>query len=134
MKSLYKSCSYALMLAFLSLNIYMPAQAGLIATETVLSAAQAQQDRARIHALLERQEVRDYFAQQGVDPQEASLRVQALSDAEVAQLASKLDTLPAGASLGGDLIGAAVVVFIVLLVTDILGFTDIFPFVKKTAR
>ena len=134
MKSLYKSCSYALILAFLSLNIYWPAQAGLIATETVLSAAQAQQDRARIHALLERQEVRDYLAQQGVGPQEASLRVQALSDAEVAQLATKLDALPAGASIGGDLIGAAVVVFIVLLVTDILGFTDIFPFVKKTAR
>jgi hypothetical protein len=56
-------------------------------------------------------------------------RVAALTDDEVAQLAAKIDSLPAGAD-GGGLIGALVLIFIVLLITDILGLTKIFPFTR----
>jgi hypothetical protein len=47
------------------------------------------------------------------------------------RLAQKLDQLPAGGDGLGVVIGAALVVFIVLLITDILGYTDVFTFVKK---
>ena len=50
---------------------------------------------------------------------------------EVRSMNQKIDELPAG---GSSLPGAAVLVFLVLLFTDIMGFTDVFPFVKKTAR
>ena len=50
----------------------------------------------------------------------------ALSDDEVAQLAARMDSLPAG----GEIIGALVLIFIILLITDILGFTKVFPFTK----
>jgi hypothetical protein len=46
------------------------------------------------------------------------------------QIADKMDQLPAGGSTFGVIIGAAVIIFIVLLITDILGYTDIFTFVK----
>ena len=44
----------------------------------------------------------------------------------LAQLAGRIDTLPAG----GEILGAIVLIFLVLLLTDILGFTKVFPFTK----
>jgi hypothetical protein len=57
-------------------------------------------------------------------------RVAALSDEEVAQLAAKIDSLPVGADAGASIIGALVLIFIVLLITDILGVTKVFPFTR----
>jgi hypothetical protein len=67
----------------------------------------------------------------GIDVHEAMARIDALSDAEIIALADRMEQLPAGGSAFGTIVGAAVIVFIVLLITDIMGFTDIFPFVKK---
>ena len=57
-------------------------------------------------------------------------RIQAFFDrADVqAQLAARIDELPAG---GIGIIGAILVVFLVLLLTDILGYTKIFPFTRS---
>lgn len=54
-------------------------------------------------------------------------RVDALTDAEAQQLARQLDTMPAG----GNALGVLLTVFLVLLITDLLGWTDVFPFTKK---
>lgn len=114
----------------------LPVSAGaaIVGTDAAIHGAEADADRARVRAFIARAEVGDYLRTQGVPAEEALARVDALSDAEVRALAQRLDELPAGASVAGDLVGAAVVVFIVLLITDILGFTDIFPFVKKHPR
>ncbi len=96
----------------------LPAHAGMIA---------AGADRARIAAALEREEVRAQLAAHGVGLEQAQARVAALTDAEAAQLAGAVDALPAG---GIDILGVALVVFLVLLLTDILGYTKIFPFTK----
>ena len=50
----------------------------------------------------------------------------ALSDEEVSQMANQLDEMPAGASV----VGALFAVFVILLVTDILGLTNVYPFVR----
>ena len=39
--------------------------------------------------------------------------------------------MPAGQGAIGVIIGAALIIFLVLLITDIVGITDVFPFVKK---
>ena len=67
----------------------------------------------------------------GVDPAEAARRVGGLSDAEVQRIAGELDRLPAGQGAVGAVIGAALLIFIVLLITDLLGLTDVFPFVRR---
>ena len=54
-------------------------------------------------------------------------RVNAMSDAEVAQLAHRVDQAPAGSGVVGVLFS----VFLILLVTDILGFTKVFPFTRS---
>ena len=109
------------------LIVSLPAQAGLVSTESVI----ADGGRDRIAVFLDRADVQSRLEVLGVSPSEVKARVAALSDAEAAQLAGKIDSLPAGGSTGGDILFVALLVFLVLLVTDILGFTKIFPFTRS---
>ncbi|AWI54900.1 hypothetical protein DEH84_16835 [Aquabacterium olei] len=107
------------------------AHAGLIATEAVAGqAAQAEsaQRRAHVLATLERADVAEALAAKGVNLDDARARIASLTDAEVAHLADTLDTAPAGAS---DVLGTIVFIFLILLVTDILGLTKVFPFTRS---
>jgi hypothetical protein len=124
----------ALVLAVVMFVISMPlgvAQAALVSTEEVLAAGSGTSDRARVLAFLDRAEVREQIAALGVDPNEAAARVAALSDAQVREIAGQLDQLPAGQSAVGAVVGAIVIIFLVLLVTDLLGLTNVFPFVRR---
>ena len=99
-----------------------PADSGLISTE---EAAQLNvQDR--LTQLLVRADVRDALLARGVDPAQVQARVNALTDHEAQVLAQQLDQLPAG----GDVIGVLVFIFVLLLITDILGLTKVFPFTR----
>lgn len=104
-------------------------QAAMISTaqvaESVVS-AQGEQDRAKIVSMLSRDDVQSELVARGIDPTEAKSRVAALTDDEAAKLATQLDKAPAG-----GIIGAILLVFFVLLITDILGFTKIFPFTRS---
>jgi hypothetical protein len=82
-------------------------------------------DRATLLQSLDRQQVRDYLSQQGVDADQVKLRVVQMTDDEIATLNSHLADLPAG----GDILGVILVIFVVFIVTDMLGATDVFPFV-----
>jgi len=108
------------------------ARAALIATEDVLAASPSvDAQRDRIRAVFAREDVRRDLAALGVDPDAAAARVALLSDAEVATVAGNLDTLPAG---GSDLVAVLLIivaVFLVLIFTDAVGITDIFPWVNK---
>ncbi|HWM42643.1 MAG TPA: PA2779 family protein, partial [Burkholderiales bacterium] len=84
-------------------------------------------ERERIATLLERADVQAQLEAYGVSPGEVKARVAALTDAEAAELAARLDELPAG---GVSILGAILIVFLVLLLTDILGYTKVFPFTK----
>lgn len=121
-----------LMLSMLSLSLPLQSvQAAMIGADKVTtSATQVQFDRARVQSLIDRDDVRAALQQEGIDTQTAHARVNALTDDEVQQLAGKLDQLPAG----GDVLGVLLTVFIVLLVTDILGFTKVFPFTRSITR
>jgi hypothetical protein len=105
------------------LGFPLPASAGVVSTDAALASAH----RERVGAMLERAEVRSQLEALGVNPVDVRERVKALSDAEAAQLAGRLDELPAG---GNAIVGALVFVFLVLLITDILGLTKIFPFTR----
>ncbi|MFY0990403.1 PA2779 family protein [Halomonas sp. C05BenzN] len=98
----------------------------LITTEAALNAERGQGDRERIQEILARDDVQQQLLAQGVDLAEVEARVAALSDEEAAQMAEQLEQLPAGASV----VGALVLIFLVLLVTDILGLTNVFPFTR----
>ena len=102
-----------------SLALPCPAQAGMLATDPG--------QRERINRLLERADVQSRLEAHGVKAADVKARVAAMTDDEVAQVAERIDSLPAG---GEGIIGALLIIFLVLLLTDILGFTKVFPFTK----
>jgi hypothetical protein len=104
--------------------------AAMIGTETVMEASQGQEARNRIKQLLVREDVRQALINQGIDPREAGDRIDSLSDAEAVGVVDKLDQLPAGGGALEVFLIVSLIVFIILLITDIMGYTDIFPFVK----
>ncbi|WP_445401436.1 PA2779 family protein [Zobellella sp. An-6] len=99
----------------------------LVSTQQLLATEQVNADRERIRELLARTEVHDQLVGLGVEPAEVEARVAALSDSEIRQMAEQLDSLPAGANA---VVGALLTVFIILLVTDLLGLTKVFPFTR----
>jgi hypothetical protein len=111
-----------LVISIAGLGLPLPVQAGMIGTDATVGSA----ERGRIAAFLDRAEVRKALESQGASPAEVKARVAALTDEEAAQLAAHIETLPAG----GDVLGVILIVFLVLLLTDIMGFTKIFPFTR----
>ena len=125
-----KSISFFLIFSFLLLDFTVQkAKAGMIDTGSIVTLARQENDRARVMAFLDRQDVQQVMEQQGVAAEEARQRVAVLSDDEVRQIAQAMDQLPAGGDGLGVIIGAAVLVFIILLITDIAGLTHVFSFV-----
>lgn len=131
LRRLTKPVSHLVVLGLLALSLHLPAaNAALVGTEAVVNAAQAQQDRERVLGTLSRDDVKQQLMARGVDPSQVQARLDSLTDEEISTLAAKMDQLPAG----GDGLGLLVFLFVVLLITDILGFTNIFPFVKHPKR
>ena len=131
LRRLSKPVSHLVVLGLLALSLHLPAaHAGMIGTEAVVNAAQVQQDRERLRSTLNRDDVQAQLIARGVDTAQVQARVDSLTDEEVQSLSGKLDQLPAG----GDGLELLVFIFIVLLITDILGFTNVFPFVKHPKR
>ncbi len=106
--------------------------AALISTDQVIAGpAAGLADHDKIVSFLQQQPVRDQILAMGVEPAEVEARLATLSPAELSQLSDRIDQMPAGQSTAGVIVGGIVIVFLVLLLTDLLGLTDIFPFVDK---
>jgi hypothetical protein len=110
---------------------FQSAMASMVGTEAVVDTGRASDARNYLQSLLAREDVQSMLVSQGIDPQEAQNRLDSLTDQEATRVAEQLQELPAG----GDgfftaLLIVLFVVFLILLITDIAGYTDIFPFVK----
>lgn len=130
MKSFKKFVSTGLIVCITAAGLPFSAQARIVATEEITAPAAAStliDSRATVNQFLARDEVRQAMLGQGVTSQAALERVAAMSDSEVAQLAGRIDQAPAG----GDVLGILFTVFIVLLITDIMGLTKVFPFTRS---
>jgi hypothetical protein len=114
--------------------LYIPAaQAGMIAPSSYgQTQTGASEQRQQLQQFLSRDDISAQLVKMGVDPAEAQARVERLSDQEVATATERMQQLPAGGDAG--IVGAIVLIFLVLLITDLLGLTDVYPFVKKTVR
>lgn len=130
LKNIIRPVSFFLAFSFLMLNINVPmAQAKMVGTNAVIAGQQDADNRAQVATFLAREDVKQVMIQYGVDTVEAQKRVDSLSDAELERIAKSMDQLPAGSGGVGTIVGAAVLIFLVLLITDILGYTNVFPFV-----
>ena len=133
LKKFMRPVSLLLVVSFCLLNFNVPnAQAKMVGTDTIIAEQQALDQQAQVADFMAREDVKQIMTQYGVDPVEAQQRVDSLSDEELASLASSIDQLPAGAGAVGAVVGAVVLIFLVLLVTDLVGLTHVFPFVNHS--
>jgi hypothetical protein len=130
MARVLKSSFIAFLISALTfIGLMQSAQAVMIGTGEAVATAPT--GRAHLNALLERPDVQSQFETLGISKADAQSRVATMSDAEVASLDNKISSLPAG---GDGIIGALVLIFVILLITDLLGFTKVFPFTHPIQR
>jgi hypothetical protein len=127
-RKLKQLCVYVLATSLLFAGFTQSVQAAMISTDQIVASGNAQQERAKLASALDRPEVQTQLEKFGISQSDAQARVAALTDAEVASMSSQIDSLPAG---GNGVIGALIFIFVVLLVTDVLGLTKVFPFTRS---
>jgi len=126
----------AIFLAFHLLMLscpYQPLWAAMIGTESIINVDRGQGPRDYLNNILAREEIQAVLISQGIDPQEAQVRIDNLSDNEISKFVEEMDQLSAGGGFFETFIIVVFLIFLILLATDISGYTDVFPFVKKIA-
>ena len=103
-----------------------PLQAAMIGTEQVLNPAQLSEARDNLRQFLDQEAAQQQLLAWGVSPDAVKDRVNSLTDAEVARINNEIENLNAG---GTSILGILLVIFIVFVITDVIGATDIFPFI-----
>ncbi|MES9812854.1 MAG: PA2779 family protein [Candidatus Thiodiazotropha sp.] len=93
-----------------------------INTMTVIQMDERAMHTDRIRSAITRDDVRNTLVGMGVNPAEAELRLDALTDAELVMLSQQMDELPAG----GSILGVLGAVLIALIVLELLGVTNVF--------
>lgn len=112
----------AVSLALGMATIQAPVMADMVGTKDIAMQAEVQMQRADIHSIMARDDVREIMLGYGVSPDDVNNRINNMTPAELMQLQSQIDQLPAGGALGFVL--GLILIFIVL---DLLGVTNIFP-------
>jgi hypothetical protein len=105
---------------------YQSVFAAMIGTETVIDMARGQEARDYLNRMMMREDVQTAVTSYGITPLEAKARLDTLSDAEIMRIYNQIEQLPAGGSDLGVAFIAVGVIFILLFITDLLGYTDVF--------
>ena len=124
----------SLSLAVMMFLIAAPIQsvtAAMINTETIMDSARGREAREYLHQLMARKDIQAAIVAHGINADEAWARINSLSDDEVIRIADQIDQLPAGGGLAEFLLIIILVGFIVLVILDLTGVTDVFTFIKS---
>jgi Mg2+ and Co2+ transporter CorA len=106
-------------------SVTLPVQAAMISTPDVIQSQQSQYDREQLFSMLDRDDVQEKLVSMGVAPELVQERINSMTDFEIAQLNQQINDMPAG-----GILGVIVLIFVVFVITDAIGATDIFPFVR----
>ncbi len=130
---LIKNISHLLASALMCLLFVSPlVNANIVTTDTLLTQIESETVRSTLLIKLQREEFKEQLTLLGVDPKEAITRVQNLTAEEVLTLNKQIDELPVGS--GANLLGVALFIFTLFVITDVIGATDIFPFIRPAAH
>ena len=125
MKSIQKYISVLLSVTLMSMS-FTSAQAAMISNDVVINHVQHSNAKAELIQIINRSDVKQQLLNMGVNPENIESRINLMTHEEIAQLNQQIGELPAG----GDVLGVILIIFIVFVITDIIGATDIFPFIK----
>jgi hypothetical protein len=118
----YLSVLLAIALTGMSVN---NAGAAMVTNDILVGHAQQNSAKAQLLQTISRSDVKEQLTGLGVSPADVENRINLMTYEEIAQLNQQIDELPAG----GDVLGILLVIFIVFVITDVIGATDIFPFI-----
>jgi hypothetical protein len=122
----------SLILCVLLVNMsFGTATEGMLGNAAIMAQSEQTAEREAVLGQLKRSEVREQLLAMGVQPEAVESRVLQLSDAEVAQLNQQIADAPAGSS---SVLGAIVLIFIVFVITDVIGATNIFSFIHPVNK
>jgi len=124
MKSFKRTLALILSISLFGLS-FGQAQAAIIANNQIIHQAQQETDKTALLQMIHRTEVQEQLLDMGVTSADIEERINQMTQEEVAQLNQQLDQLPAGSGI----IGIIALVFVVFVITDVIGATDIFPFI-----
>lgn len=127
-----KSASVLLITLMVLLTLpYQSVLAAMIETDATLGiTVQGQEARNTIKSILAREDIQAVLKAQGIDPLEARARVDSLTDAEAVRIADQIEELPAGGNFLIGLLVAVGIIVVILAITDALGYTDVFTFIR----
>lgn len=116
---------FAIMISLSLIMLPLGAAQGAMIGNSQLLDGSSDTSRSALMQMLEREQVRTQLTQLGVDAEAVKQRVAQMTEQEIATLNERLGELPAG----GDILGMILVIFVVFIITDAIGATDVFPFV-----
>lgn len=115
-----------LLSAVLTVMPMITAQAGMVGNSQILDPGTPSLTRNDLQQLLDQEAVRQKLHALGVNPESIRLRVDSLTSTELARINQEISNLNAG---GDSILGILLIIFIVFVITDVIGATDIFPFI-----
>ena len=101
------------------------ASAGLYGSDEVVAQQQHQYSQQQVLAFVDNAEVQQKLIELGVSPDDAKQRIASMTTAELDALNNQLNEMPAG-----GIVGTIVTVLVVIAVLDVLGITDVYPFIR----
>ena len=110
----------------LAITPLLPVQAAVIGNDQIVNQGLSNQTRDGLQRLFEQETAQQQLQEWGVNPDQIQSRIARLTDAELARINQQVNDLHAG----GDVLGILLVIFLVFVITDIFGATDIFPFIN----
>jgi len=109
------------------ISFSIPAQAAMVGTAQIVGGGQIL-DQETMHQ--KRNWIQAQLEEGGISPADSALRVSSMSDEQVIQIHKRMDEMPAGAGTAGTIL----LVFAILAITDLMGVTDIFPFIRPMEK
>ncbi|MES2623894.1 MAG: PA2779 family protein [Pseudomonadota bacterium] len=119
-----KTCTVAVASVFLAASFQAPLMAAMVDNDQLAMQAQQQLQRDEVRSFMARADVREAMLGYGVSSADVDARINNLTESELLQIQDRLAMLPAG---GDGVLGAVVLIFVILILLDVLGATDIFP-------
>jgi hypothetical protein len=101
------------------------ASAAVFSSEQVISNQQFNFNKQQVLSYVDSAEVQNKLIELGVSPADAKQRIANMTAEELNALNSQMNEMPAG-----GIVGVVVTVLVVVVVTDLMGLTDVYPFIN----
>ena len=124
MKSFKRTLALLLSISLFSLTISQ-SHAAVVANNQLIHPTQFAMDKDSLLQSINKNNVQEQLKNMGVASADIKNRIEQMTHEEIAQLNEQINELPAGSGA----LGAILLVFVIFVITDVIGATDIFPFI-----